>query len=119
MGDNYSFPSPPVTVDRTGVVGKWADITLDAGGNPYITYLDMAQTNATSGGYGAVKLAFMPQGGAWTNGKNWETMTAAIRYRGRDTRLSVESKSAGGGAVWKAAVGYAASDGFRIAYYVE
>jgi hypothetical protein len=123
-GSSASFPSPAVTIDRNGVVGKWADISLDHNGNPYITCLDMAQSNAITGGYGAVKMAFMPDPAAsWTNGKNWETMTSPLRFRGKDARLSIENRPGANpdpsGIFWKAAIGYAASDAFRIAYYVE
>jgi hypothetical protein len=136
-GNNFSYSfDPPVTIDSTGVVGKWADVSLDANGNPYIAYLDMGQTNTGTGGYGALKMAFMPDPNLdYRQGQNWETMTVPLRYRGKDDRLSIECKpdtyddhnaatlpnpnqTELAKIFWKAAIGYA-SDMYRIAYYVE
>jgi hypothetical protein len=124
-GDSGYHNFTSVNVDSSGSVGRWADISLDANGNPWITYLD--NPKASAGSYDGMKAAYLPGAGAgdtteWKIPANWETMHIPVRYRTSNKRVHIEA--APGGAVspnnfWNAAVGYESNDYFRIAYFVK
>ncbi|MDR2259207.1 MAG: hypothetical protein LBE14_08690, partial [Treponema sp.] len=117
-GNAYDFDDDScVAVDSTGTTGKWADISLDRNGNPWITYQDIAR-GAT---HDAVKAAYLPNAGArdttlYKEAENWETMHVPSRFRAEDARLSIENPLDPSDGGWDAAVGYQ-SDYFRIAYF--
>jgi hypothetical protein len=118
-GNNYTFPYPPVEVDRSGTVGKWADVAVDVNGVPWITYQNMEAADAVNGDVNAAKVAYLTNntGTNWTIPANWEAMYAGLRYPAKDDRLSIEYRPSTATQFWKAAVGYH-SDYFRVGYYV-
>jgi hypothetical protein len=117
-GNAYAFAADScVAVDSTGTTGKWADISLDRSGNPWITYQDISR----AGTLDAVKMAYLPDAKdhdntRYKNPDNWETMHVPSRYRAEDARLSIENPLDSTDSGWDAAVGYQ-SDYFRIAYF--
>jgi hypothetical protein len=122
----YSF-SPSKVVDSPGSVGKWVDLSLDNGGNPYIVYrlsrgarlvfLDGSKFNDPLSDRNGQSIA------------GWEAMNVSTRFRVDDHRLGIENYPVRGGPAnptakfWHAAVGYIGEDttnnAFRIAYYVK
>jgi hypothetical protein len=105
-----------VELDSASNAGAWSDISLDAGGNPWITYLDMSRVGFNDG----AKMAFVPNPAGdnpWAEAK-WEAMNIPAPFYVIDDRLSIENDT-GDKKFWAAAVGYRSSDYFRIAYYVE
>jgi hypothetical protein len=124
-GNNGYHNFTSVTVDSSGSVGRWADISLDGNGNPWITYLDTPK--ASAGSYDGMKVAYLPGAGAgditeWKTPANWETMHVPVRYRTSNNRVHIEA--APNGTVspnnfWSAAVGYESNDYFRIAYFLK
>jgi hypothetical protein len=108
-GGGWTY-SDPVVVDNAGSVGTWADISLDSGGNPWITYRE------NTGARNSVKMAYLPGGEAgYLIPANWETMAVPNRYDALDARLSIENYTG----AWKAAIGYRAADKFRISYFID
>jgi len=116
-------------VDSLGNVGRWCKISLDRDNKPWISYQDMGNQGSMDG----VKMAFqndtlypkpkMDRSNADISG--WETMHVPARYRVEDAKISVEcfpTQATPAGAlnskIWSAAIGYLASDRYRIAYYV-
>jgi hypothetical protein len=113
-GNAYDFDSDScVAVDSTGTTGKWADISLDRAGNPWISYQDISR----AGTYDTAKAAYLPDAGAdYKDPDNWETMHVPSRYRVEDARLNIENPLDGADNGWDAAVG-CQSDYFRITYF--
>jgi hypothetical protein len=122
---NYTF-SPSVVVDDQAA-GRWADVSLDAAGNPWITYLDNSRASV-SGGYDGAKVAYrdstkFPRSWEDQNGTaagGWETLNVPARYRVKNARVSIENCPTGVTQFWSAAVGYLSStDLFCLTYYVK
>jgi hypothetical protein len=133
-GGPYIFTTSQ-TVDSTGVVGRWSDISLDADGNPWITYQDESRRGSMDG----VKTAFRDRSAAGVNYftkdsvdengidiTGWEALSVPARYRVEDARISIENfptrniaPTGGSTQFWQAAVGYLSVDYFRIAYYIK
>jgi hypothetical protein len=134
-GGSYTFGSS-VLVDENNA-GRWADLSLDANGNPWITYMN----NSKAGNYGGAKIAFLDSSKytkAFTdlNGVNatgWEYLVAGAPFRVYENRLSIENYPVRGGPGsptarnFSAAVAYAsqrsasamAQERMRIAYYIK
>ncbi|AEJ60427.1 hypothetical protein Spith_0140 [Spirochaeta thermophila DSM 6578] len=119
---DYTF-GPTVVVDNEGSVGIWADISLTDDDRPVITYLDFSLVNTFDG----LKMAFYDPAleredgdvaGEPDTSDGWETMYAALGYDIDNKRLSIEYDT-GGHNGWWAAIGYASSDYYRVAYYVK
>jgi hypothetical protein len=116
----YSF-SAPVQVDKTGAVGRWTDLSLDANQKPWIVYEDIDRQGTADG----IKVAYIPGAAAYTDAANWETMNVPARNKAAaDTRLNIENiPTAALEATlhWHAAVGYqsANNDYFRTARLVS
>ncbi|MDR1239914.1 MAG: hypothetical protein LBK27_07360 [Treponema sp.] len=116
-----------VEVDRTGAVGRWTDLSLDANGNPWIVYEDLDR----QGTYDGVKVAYIPGLSAYdttryTGPGNWETMNVPSRAKNEaDARLNIENAPTtalqNNTLGWIAAVGYQEGNGgrFRIAKFVK
>ncbi|MDR0784807.1 MAG: hypothetical protein LBE74_02850 [Treponema sp.] len=106
----YTFAAP-VVIDSVGNVGKWADIAIDADGNPIVSYLDQGGIDSRTG----LKTAFYdPALGGW------EYVTLPGRYAVNDVRTQVECDSrAAGVRNWDAAFAYVSGDYYRISYYVK
>jgi len=140
FGGNSNGSGAPVVqvVDSVGMVGRWCSISLDANGNPWISYQD----ESNSGSMDGVKMAFLDTArfkkaasdlyGASVRG--WETMHVPAQYRvenpldsGREHgRLGMECFPArnvnpnnNATKFWSGAVSYRSSDLYRIAYYVK
>ncbi|ADN01128.1 hypothetical protein STHERM_c01520 [Spirochaeta thermophila DSM 6192] len=118
----YTF-GPTVVVDSEGSVGIWADISLTDDDRPVITYLDFSLVNTFDG----LKMAFYDPAleresgdvaGEPDTSDGWETMYAALGYDIDNKRLSMEYDTNDHNAWW-AAIGYASSDYYRVAYYVK
>jgi hypothetical protein len=109
-----------------GNVGKWADLSLDANGNPWVSYVDTSRVDSFDG----VKMAFCltsPSTGGTVdasattglrNPDNWEVMNMATIYNTADKRTSIENWDTAA-QFWDAAIGYASDDYFRIGYYIK
>jgi hypothetical protein len=107
----YTFAAP-VVIDSVGNVGKWADIAIDADGNPVISYLDQGGIDSRTG----LKMAFYdPANG----GNGWEYVTLPGRYAVNDVRTQVECDPRTTGRSWDAAFAYVSGDYYRISYYVK
>jgi hypothetical protein len=109
----YTFAAP-VVIDSVGNVGKWADIAIDADGNPVISYLDQGGIDSRTG----LKMAFYdPANG----GNGWEYVTLPGRYAVNDVRTQVECdpRTIAEGRSWDAAFAYVSGDYYRISYYVK
>jgi hypothetical protein len=113
-------------VDDAGTVGAWTDVSLDAAGNPWITYQDLLRTSNTDG----VKMAFYNNGNGvfqkpsaddyGTDNTGWEVMPVPTAgHPVIDDRLSIECKPSAASKYWDAAVGYLSSDYIRLAYYTN
>jgi hypothetical protein len=129
-GGPYTF-QPSVIIDSVGNVGKWADLSLDANGNPWVSYIDTSRVDSFDG----VKMAFcLTSAGTTTavdasdttglrNPDNWEVMNMPTIYNVADKRTSIENwDNIGTGTnqqFWSAAIGYASDDFFRIGYYIK
>jgi hypothetical protein len=120
-GDSFDFTS--ALVDSGVSNGMWADISLDTGGNPWITYLDMSRPGRTDAMRLAYKNSRFTKEALDYNGKTitgWEALTVASGDYSvlSDERLSIENRlgSADG---WDAALGYKSGDLFRINYYTK
>jgi hypothetical protein len=145
----YSNANPPVAtftnttadvqvVDSVGDVGRWCSLSLDADGNPWISYQDEGYKGAKDG----VKVAYkntttFTKGGTGTtyagqdtdiNGANitgWEAMHVPTQFRVEDSRLGMECypprnyTGTTATKTWGGAVSYLATDYYRIAYYVK
>jgi hypothetical protein len=114
-----------------GNVGKWADLSLDANGNPWISYADSSWFDSLD----AVKMAYCLTSTSTTgsvdtsattgllNSDNWEVMNMPTIYNVVDKRTSIENwDDIGTGTnqqFWSAAIGYASDDFFRIGYYIK
>jgi hypothetical protein len=129
-GGPYTF-TPSVVIDSVGNVGKWADISLDANGNPWVSYVDTSRVDSFDG----IKMAFCltssstsgaVDAGETTGLRNpdkWEVMNMPTIYNVADKRTSVENwDNIGTGTnqqFWSAAIGYASDDFYRIGYYIK
>jgi hypothetical protein len=129
-GGAYTF-EPSVIIDSVGNVGKWADLSLDANGNPWVSYADSSWFDS----FDAVKMAYCLTSTSATgavntsvttglgNPNNWEVITMPTIYSIVDKRISLENwNNVGTGTnqqFWSAAIGYASSDFFRIGYYIK
>jgi hypothetical protein len=125
-GVDYVF-EPSVVVDNLGNVGKWADLSLDANGNPWVSYADSSWFDS----FDAVKMAYCLTSTSTTgavntsataglrNPDNWEVITMPTIYGVSDKRISIENWNNTGTQFWSAAIGYASSDYFRIGYYIK
>ncbi|MEM5947081.1 Ig-like domain-containing protein [Spirochaetia bacterium 38H-sp] len=118
----YTF-GPSVIIDSNGSVGLWADISLDDNDMPVITYFDSALVNT----FDAIKMAYYDPALETLSGDvagepdtidGWETMYAALNYDVDQKRLSIEYDT-GNNNSWWAAIGYASSDYYRVAYYIK
>ncbi|MDR0643425.1 MAG: hypothetical protein LBG05_00725 [Treponema sp.] len=107
----YTFGAP-VVIDSVGNVGKWADIAIDATGNPVVSYLDQGGIDSRTG----FKMAFLDS--AVFGGNGWEYVTLPGRYVVNDVRTQVECDSRIA-RVWDAAFAYVSDDYYRISYYVK
>jgi hypothetical protein len=140
-GTAYTFGAS-IVLDE-GNAGKWADLSLDKDGNPWIVYMN----NSKSGGIGGAKIAFynaamFGKPSSDFNGGNtsgWEHLTAAVKYRVYENRLSIENypvraryytgfpAEAGASRNWMAAVSFQSHNSdssfvqnkIRISYYVK
>jgi hypothetical protein len=110
---SYAF-SPSVIIDNVGNVGKWADISLDGSGNPWVSYIDTSRVDSFDG----VKMAFCLNSANLSDPNAWETMNMPSIYNVGDTRTSIENWDTGA-QFWSAAIGYASDDYFRIGYYIK
>jgi hypothetical protein len=119
---SYIFDDP-IAIDTVGNVGKWTEITLDADGNPYISYLDQGGIDSNTG----LKMAFYnPDISTATAGNKkpgtdpsgWEYVTLPGRYTVNDVRTQIECDTRSG-AAWKAALAYVSGNDYRISYYVK
>jgi hypothetical protein len=144
FGGNTNGTGDPVVqvVDSVGMVGRWCALSLDAAGNPWISYQDESNIGSMDG----VKMAFLNKTkftkaandiyGAEVSG--WETMHVPAQYRvenpidsGREHgRLGMEcwptrnytgtaARPNGVTDFWSGAVSYRSPDLYRIAYYVK
>jgi hypothetical protein len=111
---SYSFGNS-VIIDSVGNVGKWADISLDGDGNPWVSYIDTSRVDSFDG----VKMAYCLDLTQLTNPDAWETMNVPLRYNVGDTRTSIENWNNTSQQFWSAAIGYASDDYYRIAYYIK
>jgi hypothetical protein len=127
-------------VDNVGSVGRWCTLSLDAQGNPWISYQDEGYQGSRDG----VKLAYLNEtryykgSSTYRNGEDkdmygalingWEAMHVPTAFRVDNARLGMErfptirntgATRPGGGLSSFAAVGYLGQDYFRIAYYIE
>jgi len=125
-------------VDSVGDVGRWCSLSLDADGNPWISYQDEGYQDSKDG----VKVAYkntatftkgrttyagqdMDINGGDING--WEAMHVPTYGTVQNARLGMENYPTRNFTgtrnpttkFWKGAVSYLASDYYRIAYYVE
>jgi hypothetical protein len=129
-GGPYTF-EPSVIVDSVGNVGKWTDISLDANGNPWISYIDSSWVDTFDG----VKMAFCVTSSGTSaavdtsattglrNPDKWEVINMSSIYNVVDKRVSIENwDNIGTGTnqqFWSAAIGYASDDYYRIGYYIK
>jgi hypothetical protein len=129
-GGAYTF-EPSVIIDNVGNVGKWADLSLDSNGNPWVSYADSSWFDS----FDAVKMAYCLTSDSATgavdtgdvtglrNPDKWEVMNMPTIYNVVDKRTSIENwDNIGTGTnqqFWSAAVGYASDDFFRIGYYIK
>jgi hypothetical protein len=111
----YAF-TPSMALDES-MVGRWTDLTLDAGGKPFISYLDNARLGTANG----LKMAlFNAAGTDYNNAGKWETMNMPGLFAVKETRTSIEYDIQDKRSSWAAAIGYESSEGlYRIAYYVQ
>lgn len=112
-----------VLVDSGVNNGTWADLSLDSGKNPWITYLDIGRAGRSDGVRVAYKNNRFTKPATDYNGQSstgWEAMTAASAAYSvqADERLNIEGRLGTGGN-WDAAVGYKSSDLFRLNYYTK
>ncbi|MDR0410876.1 MAG: Ig-like domain-containing protein [Treponema sp.] len=107
----YSF-ADPIVIDSVGNVGKWADIAIDADGNPVVSYLDQGGIDSRTG----LKMAIHNPAVFDSNG--WDHVTLPGRYVVNDVRTQVECDT-GAGRSWDAAFAYVSGDYYRISYYVK
>jgi hypothetical protein len=121
-GTDYVF-EPSVVIDSVGNVGKWADLSLDANGNPWVSYVDTSRVDSFDG----IKMAFCLASTATNmavnvttlrNPDNWEVMNMPTIYNVADKRTSIENWDTAT-QFWDAAIGYASDDYFRIGYYIK
>jgi hypothetical protein len=130
----YTF-TPSLVVDSPGAVGKWADLSLDKDGVPYITYRLSRGARMVFPDTSRFAKTLHDSNNKVITG--WEAMYVSARYQVDDHRLSVEnfptrqfSARAAGTKDWIAAVGYIGRNPastvdndrlqrFRIAYYVK
>jgi hypothetical protein len=123
-------------VDSVGVVGRWTNISLDSGGNPWIAYIDESNLGSMDG----VKMAFRDSN-MFTKELNdvfgqpitgWETIHVPAQFRVENARLGMECFPARNFTgtpsrtpFWSAAVGFlsppsgASQMFYRVAYYVR
>ena len=129
-GGAYAF-EPSVIIDSVGNVGKWADLSLDANGNPWVSYIDTSRVDSFDG----IKMAFCITSTSATgtvdadavtglrNPDKWEVMNMPSIYNVADKRTSIENwDNIGTGTnqqFWSAAIGYASDDFYRIGYYIK
>jgi hypothetical protein len=124
-------------IDRVVEGGQWTDISVDTGGNPWITYADATRKKLRDG----VRIAYKSSGAGTTftrtladpivSGQSitgWEALTMPADYEVNDDRLNIaawpptgstaaaDSASPIGG--WHAAVGYGSSL-YRIGYFFK
>jgi hypothetical protein len=128
---SYTF-GDSVIVDSVGSVGKWADVSLDEDGRPYITYVDSSRVDSFNG----LKMAFCDPGifprtdikddkGKSLTG--WETVNIATIYHVSDVRVSIENfptrrtdiEPVTATQFWNSAIGYSTGDNYRFAYYIK
>jgi hypothetical protein len=122
-GNSFNFTSALVDAGVNG--GRWADISLDTGGNPWIVYQDLSRPGGTDGARVAFKHSRYTKPAYDYNGKvitGWEalSMATAGHMVREDERLNIEN-SLGSADTWRAAVGYKSNDSesFRVCYYVN
>jgi len=133
-------------VDSVGSVGRWCSLSLDANGNPWISYQDESYQGSRDG----VKLAYYNQTRYYKGSSvksntyypyqpeqdvdmynvsvnGWEAMHVPTKYRVENARGGMENypvrnpQTFTGTAptkFWRGAVGYLGQDYFRVAYYV-
>jgi hypothetical protein len=111
--NGYTF-SPSVIIDSVGNVGKWSDLSLDADGNPWVSYIDTSRVDSFDG----VKMAFCLDSTKLSDPNAWETVNACLYYNVGDARTSIENWDTAA-QFWDAAIGYASDDFYRIAYYIK
>jgi hypothetical protein len=126
VGGAYTF-EPSVIIDSVGNVGKWADLSLDGNGNPWVSYIDTSRVDSFDG----IKMAFcVTSNGTGTavdasdttglrNPDKWEVMNMPTIYNVADKRTSIENWDNTSEQFWSAAIGYASDDFFRIGYYIK
>jgi len=134
-------------LDKTGIVGKLSALSLDADGNPWITYMDEIYDGMKGGNKVAYRdtntfnkgsAGYFPDSDADVFGNSlagWETMHVPTAYTVNNPvregsehgRLAIEcyptrNTAATSSKTWKAAVGYLSQEGgdkYRVMYYLK
>jgi len=142
-GQTYTTTEVKV-VDSVGSVGRWCKISLDADGNPWISYQDESYATGSRDG---VKLAYYDTAAFYKGSgtkyadedvdmygndvRGWEAMHVPTQFSVENARLGMEcyptirlgytntNAQVTTGRFWKGAVGYFGQDYYRIAYYVK